>query len=404
MDTQRTAKHVPDMVLLATVMFMCVFGLLMVFSASMSEPTPDPRYYFGRQLLAFVVGLAAMLVAYSIDYRNWKRVALLLFLGTIVILVVVLFFGEERNGSKSWFLNGSFQPSEVAKLAIVLFCAAWLPTKGDDLRTLGYGLVPFSLMIGAVGVLVVAQPDLGTAAIVLLSAGAMFVMAGADALQSVTASVFGLAGATLFVFLGTHQRYRIDRFWDPCNPNNPRLEQVCQGITAMGSGGLLGFGLGSSRWRWDIASPYSDSILAIIGEELGLIGTIGVILVFVLLAYRGWRIALQTQDPFGRLLAAGITLWMVIQASINIGGNVAALPFTGVTLPFISYGGSSLVVSMFAIGILLDISRQTQNIPVLSRDPIQRTTHAPNDYGRRNSRARLPGTVRGGSTARHADR
>jgi cell division protein FtsW (lipid II flippase) len=397
MASRQTLRHAPDLGLVIVVLTLTVLGLLMVFSSSMSEKAPDTTFFLVQQLQGFVLGLIAMVAAFMLDYRTWRKFAYPAFILAIALLTLTLFVGNDVNGSRRTMPYLPFQPSEFAKVAVILFCAEWLPRKGDDVRTLGYGLLPFGLLMGVVVALVLREPDLGTSAVILFTAAALFLVAGAQLLQFFVAA--GLAG---FVVALTASRYQIERmgvgfrYWNPCAEGNTRLEQICHGIVAMGSGGLTGLGLGSSRWRWVLPAPYSDSIMAIIGEELGILGTIGVVLLFAFLVYRGFRVALRTPDSFGRLMAMGITLWLVVQASINIGGNVALLPFTGVPLPFISFGRSALVFTMFAVGILLNISRQTQETASIPHGSLQGIPHAPVDHGRGDRGARLPGSFRRG--------
>jgi len=380
----------PDMVLLGTIMTLCVFGLLMVFSASMSE-TEGTTYYFTYQLRNFAVGLVAMVIMANVDYHLLRRVALPIFLVTIVTLVAVHFVGGTSGGSQRWLLSKSLQPSEFAKLSVVLFAAMWLPMKGDDVRDLSYGMIPFAVVMGFVVGIVLIQPDMGTALTILVTAGALFVVAGADLVQSLGAA--GLAGLAMVITAQTYQRERFGFFWDPCSDKNEQLAQVCQGIMAMGSGGLSGLGIGSSRFRWDLHAAYSDSILAIIGEELGLLGGVFLLVLFAVLIGRGFVIALRTPDSFGRLTVIGIMLWIGFQAMFNLGGVVALIPFTGVPLPFISFGGSSLVSLMMACGIVLNISRQNALAPAPERGAEQRVSHAPDDHRRGNRGARVPGAV-----------
>jgi len=406
MATRRTVLHNPDYALLIVVVSLCVFGLLMVYSAGMSVAGrigEASTYFFVHQGQLFLVGLVAMFIGLRIDYHQWRRWAVPGFAIAIVLLIAVLLFGKVSDtGSRRWLVSTSFQPSELAKIAVIIFVAEWLPRKGDDVRSLGYGLVPFGVLVGFIVALIQLEPDLGTSSVILLSAATMFLVAGADILQFVVAG--GLTGFIIYVAVKSNP-YQLARlgsggkFWEPCGSGNEHLAQICQGIIAMGSGGLTGLGLGSSRWRWDLPLPYSDSILAIIGEELGLFGTMIVVVLFALLVYRGLRIAFETPDSFGRLMAVGITAWLGLQATINIGGNVALLPFTGVPLPFISFGGSSLVTALFAVGILLNISRQTQAVgaPAGVSAPLQRIPHAPIDYGGRDGGTRLPGSIRRGS-------
>jgi cell division protein FtsW len=390
MNARRTEYHQPDVPLLTAILALCVFGLLMVFGSSMSERS-ETTYYFFHQVQNFVIGLVFMVVAFAFDYHLLKRLAYPAFALAAILLVAVAVVGINVEGAQRWLVSRSIQPSEFAKLAVILFAAAWLPKKGDDVRTLGYGLLPFGMLIGFIVGLVLRQPDLGTSMVILLTAGSLFLIAGAEIVQTFTAA--GVTGLVLFVTAQAYQHARIGNFWDPCSGANAKLVQVCQGITAMGSGGLTGLSVGASRFRWDLHAPFSDSILGIIGEELGLMGTVGVVLVFGFVIYRGFTVALRTPDSFGRLTAIGITLWIGIQACINLGGNTALLPFTGVPLPFISYGGSSLVAIMAASGILLNISRQTQESRSPARGPLQRTYNAPVEHGRGNRGTRVPGAV-----------
>ncbi len=397
MNVRRTETHGPDTALLGIIITLCVVGLLMVFSSSISERR-EPTYYFFHQLQNMVVGAVALIIATMIDYHLWRRFAYIFFGLAIILLLAVHFVGNTAEGAQRWLGNRSFQPSEAAKIAVILFAAEWLPRKGDDVRTLGYGLFPFALMIGLVVGLIFRQPDAGTAIVILATAGVLFVVAGADLLQTTLAGA--VAGIVFYATAFPYQHDRIGSFWDPCKAVGEKLLQVCHGITAMGSGGIVGLGVGSSRFRWDLHAPFSDSILAIIGEEFGLFGTMLVVILFAFFIYRGLRTALHTPESFGRLVALGITFWIAIQASVNLGGNVALIPFTGVPLPLISYGGSSLVAAMFGCGILLNISRQTEEATSRTRAPLQRIPHAPVDNWRRDGGPRLPGAVRRGSSER----
>lgn len=397
MNVRRTETHGPDTALLGIIIALCVVGLLMVFSSSISERR-EPTYYFFHQVQNMVVGAVALIVATMIDYHVWRRFAYLSFGLAIVLLIAVHFVGDTVEGSQRWLGSRSFQPSEAAKIAVILFAAEWLPRKGDDVRTLGYGLFPFALMIGFVVALIFRQPDAGTAIVILATAGALFIVAGADLLQ--TAIAAAIAGVVFLATALPYQHDRIGSFWAPCQAAGEKLWQVCQGVTAMGSGGIVGLGVGSSRFRWDLHAPFSDSILAIIGEEFGLFGTMLVVILFAFFIYRGMRTAMHTPESFGRLVALGITFWIAIQACVNLGGNVALLPFTGVPLPLISYGGSSLVAAMFGCGVLLNISRQTEEATSRARGTVQRTAHAPVDNWRRDGGPRVPGSVRRGGSER----
>ncbi len=421
MIIRRNIKHSFDYVLLLTVMILCVFGLLMVFTSSMAAAPLDdksPSYYFARQGTWLVIGLILMAVVAGVDYAAWRRFSGLLFLAAIALLSVVLLVGSvSPTGATTLLASGSIQPSEFAKLALVIFLARWLHRKTDDVHTLWYGLVPFAILVGIIAGLVLLQRDLGTAMIIVLTAAVVFLVAGADLMQFFT--VGSLAGGIILVsaYYSDYQWDRIDRFWDPfgrvAEDVTATVRHVQHAIIALGSGGFSGLGLTQRREKWwgGLPVPYSDSIFGIIGEELGFCATVSVVLLFALLTYRGLKIALGTADPFARLLAVGITMWLVIQAAVNVGGNIALLPFTGVPLPFISYGGSSLVMCMWGAGILLSISRDTQHLSFASHGPPRGTRpgvvndrgagalYESHDIRRRNRWARVPGPVRNRGSA-----
>jgi cell division protein FtsW len=269
--------------------------------------------------------------------------------------------GEDRFGARRTFLNGSVQPGELAKLAMVIYVAAWLASRGEQIRDLTYGLIPFAVLIGGVAGLIVIQPDVSTATLVALTSLAMFFFAGADILQL---AVGGAAGGVTFYLLINqlpHARQRIDEYllvW-----HDPRLVgyHIQQVLMALGSGGLFGVGLGQGQQKLGyLPAPHTDSIFAVLGEELGFVGCLVVIGLFGLLAWRGFKIALKAPDAFAALLACGVTCWLTIQAMVNVAVMTGLVPFTGVALPFISSGGSAMVVSLTGVGVLLSISRGRQ--------------------------------------------
>jgi cell division protein FtsW len=312
---------------------------------------------------------------------------------TLLLLVLVLLVGDERFGGQRWLFNGSIQPSELGKLAIIIYIADWLSSKGEQIRRVSYGLIPFAILLGVITGLIVLQRDLGTAILISTTALAMFFIAGGNLVQILLSGILG--GGTLY-FLITSSPYRMARmtaFLDPLNSdplgNGYQIRQI---LIALGSGGLTGLGLGASRQKFGyIPASHTDGIFAILGEELGLIGVLTVIGLFAFFAYRGFRIALAAPDAFGVVLASGITCSLVFQAIINVGVVTASLPFTGIPLPFISFGGSSLVISMASIGLLLAVSRRT--MPDDSQEKEQRED---DHLRRRNRRARVPGSGRRG--------
>ena len=378
MDLPRVAGKIDSLLLVVILTLLCI-GLVMVYSASSfvaAHTFDDASYFFQKQLLGGLLGLVAMFVTMRIDYRYWRRFSVAGMVIVLPLLLIVLKFGTEAYGASRWLQLGpfSFQPSEVVKLALALYIADWLARKGNQVSTFWYGLAPFVIMVGLIVGLVLLEKDMGTAIIIAGLATAMFFSAGANILQ------FGLAmgcGGFIFMLLA-FQGYRSSRvkgFWNPFDPTlltNINL-QLYQSLLALGSGGFLGLGLGGSRQKTGfLPFPHIDSIFAIIGEELGFFGGAIVLLLFLLLAFRGFRLARRTQDVYGALLATGITTWLVLQAMVNIGSTTASIPYTGVPLPFISYGGTSLVVSLASVGVLLNISRYTREPekPLLSRSSI----------------------------------
>lgn len=383
----REASWRIDYFLIITVAALLIVGLMMVYSSTFDlayKGFGDPAYFFRRQILWMVLGLGALIVLARIEYQFWQRVAILLMAGALLLLGVVLVFGNTRFGGQRWLLpGGSVQPSELCKLAVVIYIAAWLSSKGERIRQITYGLIPFSILIGLVTGLIMFQPDLSTAVLIALTGGAMFFIAGADLLQLAISLIFG--GAT-FVFLVSqlpHSATRIAVFLDPNSDPNGIAYHIRQTLIALGCGGWTGVGLGAGRQKFGyMPAAHTDAIFAVLGEELGLIGCLVVIGLFVALAYRGFKIALEAPDAFGTVLAAGLTCSLIIQALVNIAVVTATLPYAGVPLPFISYGGSSLVVALASVGLLLSISRgktKKRRMGARARD----------NLGRRDWRARV---------------
>jgi len=311
----------------------------------------------------------------------------------LLVLVFVPGLNRVVGGSARWLAIGplpAVHPAEIAKLALIIYLAHWMASRGTRIGSIRAGTVPFLLIALPVIGLVFKEPDLGTTAVIAATAFTMFFIAGASIWQFVAMGAVGVLG-TLIVGLRDYQVERIRTFIDPWSDPLGAGFHTIQGLLALGLGGIFGAGLGESKLAGGLYLPnaWNDFIFAIIGEEFGLLGGITVVALFVILAYAGIRTALRAPDTFGALLATGITAWLCIQAFINIGVVVALVPVTGITLPFISAGGSSLVISFAAVGILLSISRETQ-----SRGS---TDDADPGRGRRHWRAYLPG-VRGPAT------
>jgi cell division protein FtsW len=359
----------PDYLILGLVAGLVGLGLLMVYSSSLALGVlafDDAHYFVLRQALWAFIGAALLFVLMRLDYRLLRSLSPLLMLAAILGLVAVLVpgLGLERNGAQRWIGFGPLpplQPSEFAKLALIIYVSAWLAARGTDVRSFYLGLVPFVLMVGIVAGLILLEPDTGTAAVLVLTTVTLFFVAGASLTHLVALMGVGTVAAG---FLILTSGYRADRLFafiradeDPAGLGF----QTIQLLIALGSGGISGLGLGASRQKFFyIPGSHTDGIFAVIGEELGFLGAVAVILLFVVLIYRGFRVVFNARDDFGALLATGIVCWIAYQALINVGGITRAIPMTGIPMPFLSYGGSALAALLAAIGVLLSVSRQAQ--------------------------------------------
>jgi len=343
-------------------------GLIMILSSSWVsayEAGASPFLFFTRQLMWTLVGLACLIVAAVVDYRKWRAVSWFMLLAAIGGLMLVLHpsFGTTAGGSSRWLALGPvrFQPSELAKLALVLVGADICVRKGRRLWTVKDIILPYGIIAGVVGLLVMIQPDMGTT---LILAGIAFTVLFVAGSRLLVMGGLGLSAMGASVMLSMSKAYRRARLFSFTNPFKDPLNtgyQAVQSQIALGSGGLFGVGLGAGRQKWlYVPNAHTDFIFSIIGEEVGLLGTFAVIALFGLLAYAGVRIARRAPDKFGRIVAGAITAWIVGQAVINMGAVTGLLPITGVPLPLVSFGGSSLVFTLTAIGILINIGRQEQ--------------------------------------------
>lgn len=350
-----------DYWLLLAVAGLLVVGMLMVYSSTFDYGIrfhDDATYFIRRQLGAMVLGVAAIVLVMQFDYHALRRISVPFLALTLLSLVILLFFGDAILGARRGFYQGSYQPSEVAKLATILYITHWLSSKGDRIKMLTYGLLPFSVITGIVCALIVRQPDLSTAVLIALISFTLFFIAGADWRQF---GLAGLLGGSVFLFLMftlPHAVARIDAYTTTLRDPQQATWQVRQVLIALGRGGWFGVGIGESTQKFGpLPLAHTDGVFAILGEELGLVGALFVIALLIVLVWRGVRIARQARDGYGALLALGITCWLAYQALINIAVITAVIPVTGIPLPFISYGGSSLLASLVGIGILLNISR-----------------------------------------------
>ena len=355
----------PDTALFAAVAALVGIGLVMIFSASSATAYAehhDVAYYAKRQFMWLVVGLICAFFAYQMDYHKLKRAAPYVLVGSLLSLALVLVphVGIVVNGARRWigFSFLTFQPSEFAKISVVVYLAAILSNRGDRIRSLSKGLFPLCIPVFLTAVLIMKEPDMGTASLVVFVAFAMFFSAGARLAHLGAILLATGPPAILAVIASSYQRARVFAFIDPWkDPQNTGFH-IVQSLLALGSGGLLGVGLGASRAKYFyLPEQYTDFIFSVIGEELGLIGALAVIVLFLIFAYRSVKIAIAAPDRFGFFLAIGSMAAITIQAFVNIGVVTSSWPVTGVPLPFISFGGSSLIVNLVAVAFVLNVGR-----------------------------------------------
>ncbi|HEX9865153.1 MAG TPA: putative lipid II flippase FtsW [Acidimicrobiia bacterium] len=349
--------------LLVLVVVLVVIGLGATQSASSAvaiDQGQDRFFFFKRQLFGVGIGTIALLITSRIPYGFYRRLAIPAFVASVGLLVAVLAMGPVIGGAQRWLYLGqfSFQPSELAKVSVIVILAYLLEKKHKLLTTFGHFVVPVVFTVGVVGGLVMLQPDLGTT--IIIGAAAMAVILASDApfKYVLLLSVMVVGVAWLLAFSDEYRVDRIAGFLDPWGNASGDGYQLIQGYYALSNGGIFGVGLGASRARWFyLPNAHTDFIFAIIGEETGLIGALTVIGLFVVLALAGWLVASRAPDRFGRMVAAGITAWLSFQALVNVGGVLGVMPITGIALPFVSYGSTALIVSMAALGILVNIAQ-----------------------------------------------
>jgi len=337
------------------------FGLVMVYSASSARAAlaaDDPAYYLKRQAVYALAGVVALALLSRVDYRRLRFAVAPLLLGSFMLLVAVLVLGTPVNGARRWLSLGpaTLQPSELAKLALVLWLAAYLARRPAP-QSLGELLRPIGLVVGSAFALVLVEPDLGTAIAIAIMAAAVLVVAGTRLSTLAGAGTIGFFLVAAAIWLEPYRRERVLSFLDPWQDPEGAGFQSVQAMIALGSGGFFGNGLGESVQKaYYLPEASTDMIFAIVGEELGLLGAVAVIAAFVAFGYAGFNVALGCRDPFGKLLAAGITALVCGQAAVNVSAVMGLAPLTGIPLPFVSYGGSSLVVGLASVGILLNIA------------------------------------------------
>ena len=347
--------------LVLTTLGLVAFGLVMVYSAT-SAPAAlgdsDPGYYLKRQAVYALVGIVLMVLVSRTSFRLFRYFAPVLVTGALALLLVVLALGDPVNGARRWLTFGPavFQPSELAKLALCVWAAAYLSRRHAP-RTLGELARPFGLLVGIFCALLLAEPDLGTSITVVVMLAGLLVVAGTPMRVLGTGAGVVTAVALMAIAVEPYRRERLLSFLDPWSDAEGGGFQTVQALIGLGSGGIFGRGLGESIEKYFyLPEAHTDMIFAIVGEELGLVGTLLIVGAFLLFAYAGFRVALGCRDPFGKLLAAGLTTLVCGQALINLAAVLGLAPLTGIPLPFVSAGGSSLVIALTAVGILLNIA------------------------------------------------
>lgn len=365
--TYRSDVKKPDYVFALTVFLLALFGIVMISSGSVVisyEYYNNNYHYVLQQLVSFVIGLVAMFATYKIDYRLWKKTSFWMLAFTLVCLVLVFapIIGKSAGGAHRWIGIGThwFQPAEIIKLTFLIYLASWLDKKADAVKTLWGGFLPFTFLIGLIGFLIMKQPDMGTMSIILISAAVVFFAAGASLSHLGIGFVSILILGAILIKAAPYRMQRFLVFLNPTADTQGAGYHINQALMAIGSGGWWGLGFGQSKQKYlYLPQVHTDSIFALIVEELGFLRSSLLIFGFLFLGYRGFQIAKKAPDNFSRLLVTGITSWIIVQAFINIGAMLNVLPLTGVPMPFVSYGGSSLIVTLAAVGIILNISKET---------------------------------------------
>jgi cell division protein FtsW len=394
------AIDIPFLVIIAALL---VFGLLMLYSASWDvswHASNDVNSFFLRQLIWLAIGLAAAVFLYFMDYHRWERnhFAILAILVTVGLLLTVLFIGE--GSARSLFGGKSVQPSELAKIVIVIYIAVWLNSKGDMIKQVGFGLFPLALILGLVGGLIAIQTDVSASVTVFALGMILFFMAGGSLVQIfILLIISGTLGAGIVALRKPEVYQRIVDFWIGIQDiNTIGSEQIAKSFTAFMDGGWFGVGLGRGVAKLVLLPvPHTDSIFAVVGEELGFAGASVLVLLYSLLLWRGMIIAKKSLDGLGSLLVAGLVFWIVFEAYVNIGVIIGLLPVAGNPLPFVSQGGSNLVVTMSAVGIILSVARRAE---LERRKQERRSLGAVVDLRGRDRRGSVPGFSRPAGTTR----
>jgi cell division protein FtsW len=363
-DYQNKRKS-PDYLLAIIIFGLVVFGLIMIYSSSVIvsfEKVGHGYHYLTQQAISAGIGILAWIFLSRIDYHVYRKYNFWFLLTSLLLLFLVFipFLNGEEDIKRWIFIGGlNFQPSEIVKLFFIIYLSGWLSQKGEQVKSFKKGFLPFLVILMAFAGLIVAQPDLGTAGTLAFVGLSLYFLSGARLSHLFMTIGLGVGSLYLAIISAPYRLSRLTTFLNPeANPTGSGY-QLRNALIALGSGGWLGRGFGNSSQKYlYLPEAHTDSIFAIIGEELGLARSVLVMVAFILIAWRGLKIASEAPDQFGKLLAGGITIWLVFQAFINLGAILGVVPLTGITLPFISYGGSSLVISLASIGILMNVSKQ----------------------------------------------
>ena len=390
-----------DVPMLITVVALLGFGLLMLYSASweysVSIMDQSPSYLLERQLRFVVIGGAAAVFAFFFDYHRIKKFVIPMMLVTLLMLMLVIFYvNEVRLGARRGLFEGSIQPSELAKLVVIIYLAFWLQAKQHLLHEFSFGLLPMAAILGISSAMILFQPDLSAAATIFVIGGLMFFMGGGDMRQIIPSLVVALVVGMLLILVYSTGQERISSFVEGIQDPKMASYHVVRSFEAIVRGGLFGVGIGRANTKFTgLPVAPTDSIFAVIAEETGILGAIIIIILFIVFLWRGLTIAQNAPDLLGQLLAAGITVWIFIEAVINMSVLVNLLPFAGNALPFISYGGSSLTMVMAGVGIIMSVARQTS---IKNNEEERRPLNAVVSVRRDDGRRRVSGARRSSSS------
>ena len=375
----------PDKIILYFAIIMAIFGAIMIFDASVYQATTifgDQFYFLKQQLIWLLVVTIPSILIYLWDYKKFSKLALPTLIGIIVLLIAVLILGDVRNGAKRWLTVGpiDIQPAEFAKVVLIIYLSSWLSKRDYIYKNISTAikegflknLAGFLAILGTIAFLILFEPDLGTTIIICITSFLMFLMAGEDKTHTLGSIAVILLGLPIVIAAAILEPYRLKRVQtfltllltgDVADPlgTGYQMQQILIGI---GSGGLLGKGFGQSRQRFGYLvenTAFTDSIFAVVLEELGLIGGVVLIFAWLVFLWRGLKISMNAPDKQGKLLAAGITIWLTLQTLMNMAANVGLIPLTGIPIPFLTYGGSSTIVTAIGIAILLNVSKYSNN-------------------------------------------